>query len=102
MGWAAMVSEFPDSGQRYAVCERYWAEGPQTKIEPNPCWSGYEAIGLKPDGSPNCVPVKTAKLYHLKEAAKKQIDISFNWCKTKTSHDLKEAAKKQVDIHFGK
>jgi hypothetical protein len=27
-------------------------------IEPNPCWEGYEAIGLKPDGSPNCVPIK--------------------------------------------
>lgn len=22
------------------------------------CWTGYEAIGLKPDGSPNCVPIK--------------------------------------------
>jgi hypothetical protein len=22
------------------------------------CWPGYEAIGLKPDGSPNCVPIK--------------------------------------------
>lgn len=27
-------------------------------IEPNPCWDGYEPIGLKPDGSPNCVPIK--------------------------------------------
>jgi hypothetical protein len=27
-------------------------------IEPNPCWEGYEAIGLKDDGSPNCVPIK--------------------------------------------
>jgi hypothetical protein len=27
-------------------------------IEPNPCWEGYEPIGLKEDGSPNCVPVK--------------------------------------------
>ncbi len=27
-------------------------------IEPNPCWIGYEPIGLKPDGSPNCVPIK--------------------------------------------
>jgi hypothetical protein len=27
-------------------------------IEPNPCWEGHEAIGLKPDGSPNCVPIK--------------------------------------------
>lgn len=27
-------------------------------IEPNPCWEGYEPIGLKDDGSPNCVPIK--------------------------------------------
>jgi hypothetical protein len=27
-------------------------------IEPNPCWEGYEAIGLKDDGTPNCVPIK--------------------------------------------
>ena len=27
-------------------------------IEPNPCWKGYEPYGLKPDGSPNCIPVK--------------------------------------------
>ena len=27
-------------------------------IEPNPCWDGYEPIGLQPDGSPNCVPIK--------------------------------------------
>ena len=35
-------------------------EKPEEKkfIEPNPCWEGYEAIGLKPDGSPNCVPIK--------------------------------------------
>lgn len=26
-------------------------------IEPNPCWEGYEPIGLKPDGAPNCVPI---------------------------------------------
>lgn len=24
----------------------------------NPCWKGYEPIGLKDDGSPNCVPIK--------------------------------------------
>jgi hypothetical protein len=24
----------------------------------NPCWEGYEPIGLKDDGSPNCVPIK--------------------------------------------
>ena len=27
-------------------------------IEPNPCWEGYEPIGLKDDGSPNCVPIR--------------------------------------------
>lgn len=30
-------------------------------IEPNPCWDGYEPIGLKDDGSPNCVPIKASK-----------------------------------------
>jgi hypothetical protein len=29
-------------------------------IEPNPCWEGYEPIGLKDDGSPNCVPIKAS------------------------------------------
>jgi hypothetical protein len=28
------------------------------EINPNPCWEGYEPIGLKEDGSPNCVPIK--------------------------------------------
>jgi len=30
----------------------------QMEITPNPCWEGYEPIGLKEDGSPNCVPIK--------------------------------------------
>ena len=30
-------------------------------IEPNPCWKGYEPIGLKDDGSPNCVPIEASK-----------------------------------------
>jgi hypothetical protein len=30
----------------------------ELEIEPNPCWEGYEPIGLKDDGSPNCVPIK--------------------------------------------
>ena len=29
-------------------------------ITPNPCWEGYEPIGLKDDGSPNCVPIKAS------------------------------------------
>lgn len=27
-------------------------------ITPNPCWDGYEPIGLNDDGSPRCVPIK--------------------------------------------
>lgn len=30
-------------------------------LEPNPCWDGYEAYGLKPDGTPNCIPIKSSK-----------------------------------------
>jgi hypothetical protein len=30
----------------------------EMEITPNPCWDGYEPIGLKDDGSPNCVPIK--------------------------------------------
>ena len=28
----------------------------------NPCWDGYEPIGLKDDGSPNCVPIQAKKV----------------------------------------
>lgn len=24
----------------------------------DPCWSGYQMIGMKDDGTPNCVPIK--------------------------------------------
>lgn len=24
----------------------------------DPCWEGYEMIGMKDDGTPNCVPIK--------------------------------------------
>jgi hypothetical protein len=37
------------------------------EIEPNPCWEGYEPIGLKPDGSPNCVPLKEEQSKVVKE-----------------------------------
>jgi len=55
-------------------------------IEPNPCWEGYEPIGLKDDGSPNCVPVKmtqddfadTISDYpeSVKNAAKRAVDYA--------------------------
>jgi hypothetical protein len=31
------------------------------------CWPGYEAIGLKDDGSPNCVPIKENQIKIKKE-----------------------------------
>ena len=36
-------------------------------IEPNPCWEGYEPIGLKEDGSPNCVPIVKEEQSKVKE-----------------------------------
>jgi hypothetical protein len=36
----------------------YLYHGDELEIEPNPCWEGYEPIGLKEDGSPNCVPIR--------------------------------------------
>lgn len=39
----------------------------EMEIEPNPCWEGYEPIGLKDDGSPNCVPIKEEQSKVVKE-----------------------------------
>ena len=58
MASSTMIGEFPQEDQRYAVCISKW-EGKSERITPNPCWDGYEAIGLKPNGDPNCVPIKT-------------------------------------------
>ena len=36
----------------------------KTKRTKNPCWKGYEAIGMKKKGGrtvPNCVPIKGKK-----------------------------------------
>jgi hypothetical protein len=44
-----------------AVCGKIKAENSSKQemdITPNPCEPGYEPIGLKDDGSPNCVPKK--------------------------------------------
>lgn len=32
------------------------------EVDKNPCWDGYEPIGMKDDGSPNCVPIKAKKV----------------------------------------
>lgn len=44
------------------TCDAWVTGGPITEefLEDNPCWEGYEAYGLKEDGTPNCVPVKAA------------------------------------------
>jgi hypothetical protein len=45
-----------------------WVDGILSKIveekmdiTPNPCWKGYEPYGLKPNGDPNCIPIKQSK-----------------------------------------
>ena len=46
------------------TCDAWIGGGPileEEFIEPNPCWEGYEAYGLKDDGTPNCVPIKAKK-----------------------------------------
>jgi hypothetical protein len=47
------------------TCDAWISGGPileeEEFIEPNPCWEGYEAYGLKDDGTPNCVPIKAKK-----------------------------------------
>ena len=56
-----------DEDQAAAICYSQAEEAfdcgcsQNMEIEPNPCWEGYEPIGLKPDGSPNCVPIKASK-----------------------------------------
>ena len=55
-----------DRDQAAAVCYEQASEAfdcgcmESMAIEPNPCWDGYEPIGLKPDGSPNCVPIENS------------------------------------------
>lgn len=46
-------------------------ENGEMDIEPNPCWEGYEPIGLKEDGSPNCVPIKAKMKYAIQDEDKR-------------------------------
>ena len=48
-----------ENDQAAAICYSTWRE--THAIEPNPCWEGYEPYGLKDDGTPNCIPVKSQK-----------------------------------------
>ena len=51
---AICISEY----QNYTKCGNCKQ---QMEITPNPCWEGYEPYGLKPDGSPNCIPIENSK-----------------------------------------
>ena len=55
--------DFKCAGAR--TCDAWISGGPileeEKFLEPNPCWEGYEAYGLKDDGTPNCVPIKSKK-----------------------------------------
>lgn len=55
MASEVMISEYAEEDQRFAVCQSYWDN--KMKDLSEACWSGYEAIGLKPNGDPNCVPI---------------------------------------------
>lgn len=77
------VSAGYDTPQAAAICYSYWDKEKMSKIkdvpskvmariaydtkyrginlmakDDDPCWDGYEMIGLKDDGTPNCVPIK--------------------------------------------
>ncbi len=46
----------------------------EMEITPNPCWEGYEPYGLKPDGSPNCIPVEQSKEEFFRKNCKRSDD----------------------------
>ena len=46
------------TGKIHSEDSEYLYHEDELDITPNPCWEGYEPIGLKDDGSPNCVPIK--------------------------------------------
>jgi len=58
-------SEGYDEDQAVAICIDSFGKCGDCKqslaITPNPCWEGYEPYGLKPDGSPNCIPIENKK-----------------------------------------
>jgi len=83
-----VIGEYDVEGQAYAVCKSTYDKDKMSKItdtmskvmsrvaydtkfrginllakgKDDPCWDGYEMIGMKDDGTPNCVPVKLAEV----------------------------------------
>lgn len=61
---ADQTARYGDEETAKKVCgaiKAMYGSKEEMDITPNPCWEGYEPIGLKDDGSPNCVPVKASK-----------------------------------------
>ena len=76
-----------DEDQAAAICYSTWEE--KHAIEPNPCWEGYEPYGLKDDGTPNCIPVKSK--------AEKFGKVSFDWNETLSTPRGQEIAKRLIE-----
>ena len=83
-----VIGEYDVEGQAYAVCKSKYYKSKMYKItdtmskvmesfsyntkfrginlmakgKDDPCWDGYEMIGMKDDGTPNCVPIKMAEV----------------------------------------
>jgi len=83
-----VIGEYDVEGQAYAVCKSTYDKDKMSKItdttskvmarvsydtkfrginllakgKDDPCWDGYEMIGMKDDGTPNCVPIKMAEV----------------------------------------
>lgn len=58
---ADQIKQYGDEETAKKVCgaiKAMYGSKEEMEITPNPCWEGYEPIGLKDDGSPNCVPIK--------------------------------------------
>ena len=49
-----VYQQLAEEKKNYGCKKKGFAE---KKME-NPCWEGYEPIGMKDDGTPNCVPIK--------------------------------------------
>ena len=61
---ADQTEKYGDEETAKKVCgaiKAMYGSKEEMEISPNPCWEGYEPIGLKEDGSPNCVPIKASK-----------------------------------------
>lgn len=78
------ISAGYEQSQAAAICYSYWRKDKMSKIvdptakvmakvaydtdfrginlfaksDEDPCWEGYQMIGMKNDGTPNCVPIK--------------------------------------------